>query len=102
VLTEVCAQIARLFHADRKLEKARTWFNRAVTLNPDYGDGWAYWYKLEAQHGTDATRGEVIKRCTDANPRHGEVWQQVAKAPGVKFENTGDKLLAVVKAAVDN
>ncbi len=36
---------------DRKLEKARTWFNRACTLNPDFGDSWAHWYRLELQHG---------------------------------------------------
>lgn len=61
----VICTVARLFHADRKLEKARTWFNRAVTLNPDFGDAWAYWYKLEQQHGTDDTRKQVVKRCCE-------------------------------------
>ncbi len=38
---------------------------RAVTLNPDYGDAWAYWYKLETQHGTEDTRKQVIHRCCE-------------------------------------
>jgi len=98
----VICTVARLFHSDRKLEKARTWFNRAVTLNPDLGDAWAYWYKLELQHGDDATRASVISRCGEANPRHGEVWQRLSKAPGAKFTDTKDKLLAVVRAVQDS
>lgn len=31
----VISTAARLFWQDRKIEKARTWFHRAVTLNPD-------------------------------------------------------------------
>ena len=58
----VICTIARLFHVDRKLEKARTWFSRACTLNPDLGDAWAHWYRLELQHGDDATRAEVRTR----------------------------------------
>jgi len=30
----VVAAVAGLFWADRKVDKARSWFNRAVTLNP--------------------------------------------------------------------
>lgn len=93
----VICTVARLFHSDRKLEKARTWFNRAVTLNPDLGDAWAYWYKLELQHGTEETRAEVLKRCGEANPRHGELWQKLSKAPGAKFADARDKMLAVVR-----
>jgi len=94
--------VARLFHSDRKLEKARTWYDRSVTLQPDLGDGWAYWYSLEVQHGTDQTRAVVAKRCTNANPRHGEVWQRIVKSPGAKFPDTKEKLLAVVKEVQEN
>ena len=27
--------------------------NRAVKLDPDLGDSWAYFYKFELQHGTE-------------------------------------------------
>jgi len=98
----VICTVARLFHADRKLEKSRTWFNRAVTLNPDFGDAWAYWYKLETQHGTDETRKEVIKRCCDAKPRHGEIWQATCKKPGANYKDDYKaRLLDVVKALKD-
>lgn len=30
-------QVAMLFWDDRKVEKARAWLNRAITLNTDYG-----------------------------------------------------------------
>jgi pre-mRNA-processing factor 6 len=86
-----------------QLEKARTWFNRACTLNPDYGDAWAYWYKLELQHGDDMTQAEVRKRCKDVNPKHGELWQRICKRPGTHLASSdGDlKLLEVVKHVTD-
>jgi pre-mRNA-processing factor 6 len=34
------------------MDKARDWLNRAVTVNPDLGDAWAHFYKLELLHGT--------------------------------------------------
>lgn len=98
----VICTIARLFHADRKLEKARTWFNRAVTLNPDFGDGWAHWYQLEAHHGTEETKAAVVARCIEANPRHGEVWQQVCKAVGTRLSSPAERLKAVVAAIAEN
>jgi len=50
----VCA-IARLFWAERKVDKAREWFARSVTKDDggaDLGDSWAWWLKFERQHGT--------------------------------------------------
>ncbi len=64
-----------------QVDKARSWFNRAVLLNPDVGDFWALFYKFEAQHGGAEAAAEVAKRCAAAEPRHGERWQRVAKAP---------------------
>jgi uncharacterized protein HemY len=49
---------------DRKVEKARNWFNRAVTLNPDIGDFWALAYKFECQHGTKEQQDDVLARAT--------------------------------------
>lgn len=48
----VICTVARLFWAERKIEKARQWFERAVTGNADLGDIWAWWLKFERQHGT--------------------------------------------------
>lgn len=49
----VIVTVARLFWAERKIEKARDWFGRAVAADPDYGDAWAWWWKFEKQHGTE-------------------------------------------------
>ncbi len=48
----VICTVARLFWAERKIEKARQWFERAVAGNSDLGDIWAWWLKFERQHGT--------------------------------------------------
>ena len=48
----IICTVARLFWAERKIEKARQWFSRAVATNSDLGDSWAWWLKFERQHGT--------------------------------------------------
>lgn len=48
----IICTVARLFWAERKIEKARQWFERAVKINPDLGDVWAWWLRFERQHGT--------------------------------------------------
>lgn len=48
----IICTVARLFWAERKIEKARQWFERAVKINPDMGDVWGWWLKFEQQHGT--------------------------------------------------
>ncbi|RKO97704.1 hypothetical protein CXG81DRAFT_4888, partial [Caulochytrium protostelioides] len=72
--------VARLFAAERKIDRARTWFRHAVTSDSDLGDAWAYWYRFEMEHGTAAARARLIGQCRDADPRHGELWQAVSKA----------------------
>ncbi|UZJ57256.1 hypothetical protein CBS101457_006576 [Exobasidium rhododendri] len=71
--------IARLFWNERKVEMARKWFERSCKANQDWGDGWGWWYKFELQHGTDESCEVVKERCRRAEPKHGEVWQPVAK-----------------------
>ena len=48
----IICTVARLFWAERKIEKARQWFSRAVATNSDLGDSWGWWLKFERQHGT--------------------------------------------------
>ena len=76
----IIASIANLFWLDRKVDKARSWFNRSVTLNPDIGDHWAMYYKFELQHGTEEQQEAVVRRCVEAEPKHGEVWCRVKKS----------------------
>ncbi|KAJ6101155.1 hypothetical protein N7499_000785 [Penicillium canescens] len=45
--------VARIFWGERRLEKAMTWFEKAIVADSDYGDGWAWYYKFLMQHGTE-------------------------------------------------
>lgn len=92
----VIAAVAKLFWHDRKVDKARTWLNRAVTLAPDIGDFWALYYKFELQHGTEENQKEVLKRCVAAEPKHGEKWQAISKA----VENSHQPTEAILKKVV--
>ncbi|CAN1123789.1 Protein STABILIZED1 [Linum perenne] len=92
----VVAAVAKLFILERKVDKARNWLVRAVTVAPDIGDIWALYYKLELQHGTEETQKEVIKKCIDADPKHGEKWQAVSKA----VENAHMTTEAILKKVV--
>jgi pre-mRNA-processing factor 6 len=76
----ICA-VAELFWLDRKIEKARRWFIRALDLGPDLGDHWAKRYNFELKHGTIEQQENLILDCKKANPRHGEIWTQISKDP---------------------
>jgi pre-mRNA-processing factor 6 len=93
--------IARIFWGERRLEKAQNWFEKAILLDSDLGDTWAWYFKFLLQHGTEVShastgrrlgavdaniyaqekRADVIAKCILSEPRHGEVWQSVAKDP---------------------
>ncbi|KAA1474753.1 hypothetical protein DENSPDRAFT_804612 [Dentipellis sp. KUC8613] len=95
----VICTVARLFWAERKIEKARQWFGRSVAANPDVGDTWAWWLKFERQHGTKEHQDDVINKSVAAEPLHGATWQAIAKAD----ENMGKsvkEILELVAAAL--
>jgi hypothetical protein len=75
------AAVATLFWADRKIDKARSWWSRSVTLDPDIGDHWAQLWKFEGQHGTPESQANVLAKAVAADPHHGERWVRVAKDP---------------------
>ncbi|GAA6023804.1 hypothetical protein JCM11491_000549 [Sporobolomyces phaffii] len=94
----VLVTVARLFWAERKVDKARSWFERTVKVDsgdPDYGDAWAWWWKFEHQHGTDAQKDDLLAKCIAADPHHGLIWQQVAKDP----QNVGKDLRQLLDLA---
>ena len=47
--------VARIFWGERRLEKASGWFEKAILLDSDLGDTWAWYYKFLLQHGTDVS-----------------------------------------------
>ena len=105
--------IARIFWGERRLEKAQNWFEKAILLDSDIGDAWAWYYKFLMQHGTDVSsqkihschntntnvqekRADVIAKMILSEPRHGEVWQSVAKDPKNSGKSQEDILKMVV------
>jgi pre-mRNA-processing factor 6 len=93
----VTCTIARLFWSERKIDKARKWFERAVQLNPDLGDIWAYLLKFELQHGTEQSIQSVIDRCVNSDPHHGEVWATTRKDLTNQDKHTRDILRLVAE-----
>lgn len=75
----IICTVARLFWQERKIEKARQWFGRAVATDPDLGDSWGWWLKFERQHGTEEHREQVRIKCIAAEPHHSPTWQSIAK-----------------------
>ena len=103
---------ARLFWANRQLEKAISWFEKAILLDSDCGDTWAWYLKFLYQHGTEVRyrlddgrcddtdfhqekREDVISKCVVSEPRHGEIWQSVAKDPRNAKKNVEEILKLV-------
>ncbi|KAL0574605.1 U4/U6 x U5 tri-snRNP complex subunit Prp1 [Marasmius crinis-equi] len=102
----VICTVARLFWAERKLEKAREWFGRAVPPRQessdqdngaDIGDLWGWWLKFERQHGIEEHREIVRTRCEAAEPRHGHTWQAIAK----DLRNTGKSIRQILEMVAD-
>lgn len=92
--------VARIFWGDRKLDKAQNWFEKALVLDSDQGDSWAWYYKFLEQHGTEEKRGEVVGKCALSEPRHGEVWQAIAKKPA-NARKSVEEVLKLVAAELD-
>ncbi|GAM34034.1 U4/U6 x U5 tri-snRNP complex subunit [Talaromyces pinophilus] len=87
--------VARIFWDERRLEKAMTWFEKAILADSDQGDSWAWYYKFLIQHGTEEKRQDVISKCVISEPKHGEIWQSVAKDP-VNFHKSTEEILKLV------
>ncbi|PYI29396.1 putative mRNA splicing factor [Aspergillus indologenus CBS 114.80] len=87
--------VARIFWGERRLEKAMTWFEKAIVTDSDLGDGWAWYYKFLLQHGTEEKRADVVAKCSTTEPKHGEVWQLVSKDPSNARKSTEEILKMV-------
>ena len=74
----VALAIGRMFWQEKQIEKARGWFERAVLLDADLGDAWAYYYAFEETLSQDKLES-LRSRCIRADPHHGPLWVGVAK-----------------------
>lgn len=97
----VITAVAALFAGERKYDKARKWFERAVVLDSDMGDSWAKLYAFELENGTKETQESVKQRCVTADPKHGELWCKVAKAMSNKRKCVAENLEAVATSILD-
>jgi len=88
----VIAAVASLFASERKLEKARKWFERAVVLDPDVGDSWAKYYLFETETGSSGKKEKIKERCIAAEPKHGELWCSVMKEMTNRRKSVGEGL----------
>mmetsp|Transcript_36225 Transcript_36225/g.78154 ORF Transcript_36225/g.78154 Transcript_36225/m.78154 type:complete len:592 (-) Transcript_36225:57-1832(-) len=93
----VIAAVAALFASERKHEKARKWYERAVKLDPDVGDSWAKWYAFELDAGKKEGREDLKQRCVAAEPKHGELWCRVSKAMPNRRKSTAEHLEAAAQ-----
>ncbi|KAI3378242.1 hypothetical protein SNEBB_006096 [Seison nebaliae] len=89
---------ARLMWAERNVNFARDWFKRALKVDSDNGDIWAYLYKFELQNGTAESIKLVEEKCVLEEPHHGHYWCKVSKHVKNWKMKTGDILK---KVAID-
>ncbi|KAI9725386.1 MAG: hypothetical protein M1828_003236 [Chrysothrix sp. TS-e1954] len=89
---------ARYFWSERRLEKAASWFEKAVILDPNIGDTWAWYLKFLRQHGTKEKQQDIISKCIANEPKHGALWQPVAKSPKNASKKTEEILEMVVSS----
>lgn len=88
----VILEVAKYIWRSGKLDQARTWLERAISLDSDFGDAWATLLAFERRHGCDESTRNVEYRVQIAEPRHGDIWQSVSKKCGNEQLTTLDIL----------
>ena len=89
--------VGKLYAQEKHIDKARLWFESAIKSNPDYGDAWVYYFKLEKQLGDDRKSVEIMKKCAESSPKYGEFWVQISK----DIKNWRMKPEEILRAASD-
>ncbi|EMR11238.1 hypothetical protein PNEG_00827 [Pneumocystis murina B123] len=75
----ILTTVARMMWNERKIAKAKIWFQRAIKSNPNVGDTWAWYYKFALQHESIEAQQSLVSECVAAEPSHGVVWPTVSK-----------------------
>ena len=88
----VITAVAELFASERKFDKARKWFDRAVLLNADWGDSWVRYHAFLQTHGTAHEQDALQKKCTATEPKHGELWTDITKDMEHRHKTVGEHL----------
>lgn len=114
----VIMAVAQLFEKDRKVGKARKWFDRAVSINPQLGDAWSNYYAFElrqaaavsAAPASSSSSNEsshplslseaVLSRCVASEPNKGELWCSVSKSMEFRRADVSVVLKKVVERMI--
>ena len=89
----VTAAVAKMFWASRNVNMAREWFRKCTVLDPDFGDAWIFWQRLETLHGTPQQQAELLRAVRDAQPVYGHLWTQIFDHPFNASHSLQDNLL---------
>ncbi|CAA17050.1 U4/U6 x U5 tri-snRNP complex subunit Prp1 [Schizosaccharomyces pombe] len=71
--------IARMLWLEKKADKARSWFLKAVKADQDNGDVWCWFYKYSLEAGNEDQQKEVLTSFETADPHHGYFWPSITK-----------------------
>lgn len=96
---QVLLATARLLWSERKVKKAREWFERAIKVDTDLGDAFCHWLKFEQCHGTPEEQEKVVNRCNKYEPRHGELWTKYSKNVA-NWRKTSEEILKMATEEV--
>lgn len=95
--SEILAGIGMFFWIDGKLQKAKSWFERAITEDKKNGDAWAWNYCFALKHGKKedalSLEKEVESAYDDINK--GAAWNAVNKEVA-NFDKTPSEILKLV------
>ena len=68
--------IARLFQSERKFEKARGWYEKALAKGSWLGDIWIYYYSMEEKLKEAEKKENILLRCSELEIRKGDLWKK--------------------------
>lgn len=77
--------MAKLFWADRKMEEAKDYLERAVVMDPSNGDLWA-WYCLFTRQQSNETCESVVVKAVENNLTNGQFWKPFREDREDQFE----------------
>ncbi|KAK9354479.1 PRP1 splicing factor, N-terminal-domain-containing protein [Lipomyces doorenjongii] len=93
------AAIARLFWSERRADKAKSWFEKAIKADSDIGDHWAMMNKFLQTYGTEQERNDLMAKFIAADPRHGELWTKIMKDVN-NFGKSKEELLELASSQI--
>ena len=76
---EVMVEAAKAFWDERKIEKARLWFQKSVSCSQSWGDAAILYYLFETQQNTPPPPS-LLAQLSSHPYKHGQIWSQTPKS----------------------